>query len=163
MADESARRARPELTLERRYRARVEDVWDLWTTKEGFESWWGPQGFRAEVRVLEAREGGVLEYEMVADSHEMIAAMTRMGQPLSHGVRARFAQLRQHERLVLSSVIDFLPGVEPYTSEIAVDLRVEGDSVHMTVTLSPMHDAQFTEMQKDGFTSRLTKLDARLA
>ena len=73
---------------------------------------------------------------------------------------ARFTELRENERLVLTSVIDFLPGVAPYSSDIAVDLRVEGDSVHMLVTLSGMHDAKFTQMQKEGFTSQLTKLDA---
>ena len=37
------------VVIERSYRASIGDVWDLWTTKDGFESWWGPQGFRAEV------------------------------------------------------------------------------------------------------------------
>lgn len=68
------------IVLERTYRARVEDVWDLWTTKEGFESWWGPEGFRVEVHALEARAGGTLHYDMIADSSEMIAAMKQMGQ-----------------------------------------------------------------------------------
>jgi uncharacterized protein YndB with AHSA1/START domain len=35
--------------IERTYRASVEELWELWTTKEGFESWWGPDGFRVEV------------------------------------------------------------------------------------------------------------------
>ena len=161
MNDERATVERAGLTIERRYRARIQDVWQLWTTREGFESWWGPRGFRAEVRTTDARVGGSLEYEMIADSAEMIAAMTQAGQPLSHGVSARFTELRENERLVLTSVIDFLPGVAPYSSDIAVDLRVEGDAVLMVVTLSGMHDAQFTKMQKDGFTSQLTKLDAR--
>ena len=33
-------------TLERVYRADVQDVWDLWTTKDGIESWWGSGGSR---------------------------------------------------------------------------------------------------------------------
>jgi uncharacterized protein YndB with AHSA1/START domain len=40
---------RPKVVLERTYPARVEELWELWTTKTGFESWWGPQGFRVEV------------------------------------------------------------------------------------------------------------------
>jgi uncharacterized protein YndB with AHSA1/START domain len=32
----------PRLTLERTLRVSVEEIWALWTTKEGFESWWGP-------------------------------------------------------------------------------------------------------------------------
>ncbi len=33
--------------------------------------------------------------------------------------------------------------------------------VRMIVTLSPMHDANFTQMQREGFTSQLSKLDKR--
>jgi uncharacterized protein YndB with AHSA1/START domain len=44
--------------IERTYRVRIEDLWELWTTKAGFESWWGPEGFRVEVHALEARGGG---------------------------------------------------------------------------------------------------------
>ena len=28
------------ITLERTYEASLKDIWDLWTTKKGFESWW---------------------------------------------------------------------------------------------------------------------------
>jgi hypothetical protein len=31
----------------------------------------------------------------------------------------------------------------------------------MVVTLDQMHNAEFTKMQQDGFTSQLSKLDAR--
>ena len=30
---------RPKLTLERTFQAAIDDVWELWTTKEGIESW----------------------------------------------------------------------------------------------------------------------------
>ena len=41
------------ITIEREYKAAIKDVWDLWTTKKGFESWWGPDGFTAKVLKLE--------------------------------------------------------------------------------------------------------------
>jgi len=149
------------ITIERTYRARIEDVWELWTTKEGFESWWGPQGFRAEVQAIEARAGGTLQYEMIADAPEMIAAMKQMGQPTSHAVRTRFTEVKQHERLVLTNLIDFLPGVEPYENDVTVDFSTMGESVRMVVTLEQMHSAEFSKMQLEGFTSQLTKLDKR--
>jgi uncharacterized protein YndB with AHSA1/START domain len=154
---------RPKIVIERTYRASLDDVWSLWTTKEGFESWWGPQGFRADVHELEARVGGVLRYDMVADTPEMKAAMQKMGQPTSHGVTSRFAELVPRERLVLRSVIDFLPGVAPYESNVSVAFSATGDRVRMVVTLDGMHDEQFTKMQQEGFTSQLTKLDQRFA
>ena len=99
-----ASRSEAKVVIERTYRASIEDVWALWTTKEGFESWWGPQGFRADVQELDARVGGALRYEMIADSPEMIAAMKQMGQPTSHATRSRFTEVeaalaaRPHER-----------------------------------------------------------------
>lgn len=149
------------IVIERTYKASLQDVWDLWTTKDGFESWWGPQGFRADVHEIDARQGGVLRYDMVADSAEMIAAMKQMGRPASSGVSVKFAELKPRSRLVLRSVIDFLPGVEPYENDIAVDFSPVGDSVRMVVTLSPMHSEDFTKMSVQGFTSQLTKLDQR--
>jgi hypothetical protein len=37
-------------------RCTTPELWKLWTTKDGFESWWGPEGFRADVHTIEARE-----------------------------------------------------------------------------------------------------------
>ena len=152
---------RPPIVVERTYEARVEELWELWTTKDGFESWWGPQGFRVEVSVLEARVGGALVYEMIADTPEMIEAMRQMGHPPSHGTRGRFAELQPMKRLAITHVIDFLPGVTPYENTIVAEFLPSGSSVRMVVTLSPMHSDEFSGMQRDGFTSQLTKLDAR--
>lgn len=151
----------PKTVIERTYRASLEDVWDLWTSKEGFTSWWGPQGFRVEVHTLDAVVGGTLAYDMIADTPEMVAAMKQIGQPTSHATRSRYTELVPRERLVLTNVIDFLPGVPAYESNIAVDFLAKDGTVRMVVTLDGMHDAEFTKMQKEGFTSQLTKLDER--
>jgi uncharacterized protein YndB with AHSA1/START domain len=161
MSNETQRRTKATFVVERSYRAAIEDVWDLWTTKEGFESWWGPQGFRVEVHVIEARAGGELRYDMIADTPEMVAAMKQIGLPASHLTRSRFTELKRHERLVISSVIDFVPGVEPYDNLIAVDFSAVGGTVHMVVTLHGMHTDEFSRMQKEGFENQLTKLDTR--
>lgn len=148
--------------IERTYQAAPEDLWELWTTKEGFESWWGPQGFRADVHAIEGRLGGAFHYDMVADTPEMAAAMERMGQPTSTPCRGTFSEFQPHDRLVLSQVIDFLPGVEPYDSTIRVDFFPVGEGrVRMVITSSQMHDAQTTEMQRQGMTSQVSKLDQR--
>jgi uncharacterized protein YndB with AHSA1/START domain len=147
--------------VERTYKAHPRELWDLWTTKEGFESWWGPEQFRAKVYTIEAREGGRLHYDMMAATPEMIESMKQMGRPSSHETRGHFAEFRPYERLTLVHVIDFLPGVKPYDSTIVVDFIPNGEFVRMVVTLHPMHDAEFSNMQLQGFTSQLTKLDKR--
>lgn len=154
-------RNQAKVVVERTYRASLEDVWELWTTKEGFESWWGPRGFRADVHELDARVGGALHYDMVANSPEMIAEMKRTGAPLSHPTHSSFVEITPRTRLVLRNVIDFLPGVATYESDIAVDFHAEGERVRMVVTLDAMHNEEFTKMQEEGFTSQLTKLDDR--
>lgn len=150
-------------TVERTYRATAQEVWDLWTTREGFESWWGPQGFRADVHHLEAQVDGRLEYDMVADTPEMVEAMRQMGAPASHPTRARYTELVPQKRLVITSVIDFMPGVPVHDSVIEVEFFPTGEEVRMVVTLHPMFDEQMSGMQLEGFTSQLTKLDERFA
>jgi uncharacterized protein YndB with AHSA1/START domain len=149
------------VTIERTYRARREDWWELWTTKAGFESWWGPEGFRVEVRAIEARVGGALEYDMIADAETAIAAMKRMGQPVAHGTRGRFAEFEPNERLKLVHVIDFIPGLEPYEHTIEVDFFASGDQARMVVTVHPHRDPHWTRLALEGFRSQLTKLDGR--
>ncbi len=151
------------ILLERTYPAPVSELWALWTTKEGFESWWGPEQFRVEVSELEARENGVLAYAMIAATPEMVAAMRAAGQPPSHDVRARFAVFVPEKTLTLRSVIDFVPGVEAYDSDIEVLFTPLPHGTNMIVTLHGMHAPEFTEMQKQGFSSQLTKLDRRYA
>jgi len=163
MSPVSTPHAPTKTVIERTYRAALADVWNLWTTREGFESWWGPQGFRVDVAELDARAGGTLRYEMIAATPEMVRAMTEAGQPVTHGVRSTFADVRPMTHLVLRNVIDFVPGVPPYEADITVSLSQEGERVRMVVTLAPLHSPEFSAMQKEGFESQLTKLDERFA
>src|SRR5437879_13644300 len=112
---------RPKVVVERTYRARVDELWELWTTKDGFESWWGPEGFRVEVHTLEARVGGRLHYDMIAAAPEQIAAMRHMNRPISHEVHARFTEMRPLERLAITNTIDFLPKVKSYERKLSRD------------------------------------------
>jgi uncharacterized protein YndB with AHSA1/START domain len=153
--------ARQKVVVERTYRARVRELWDLWTTKDGFESWWGPEGFRVEIHRIEPRLGGTVHYSMIADAPEMIAAMKQMGRPVSHEARGTFTEFQPETRLALTHTIDFLPGVPSYESTMAVEFVPSGDRVRMVVTLDPMHDEEMTRMSTMGFTSQLSKLDKR--
>ena len=124
------------IVIERRYQAEIDDLWALWTTKDGFESWWGPEGFRADVHLIDARIEGALHYDMVADAPEAIAAMKEMGEPTSTTCKGRFSAFELHERLALSQVIDFLPGVNAYDSLIEVDfVPVSDGHVGLSVIL----------------------------
>ena len=150
-----------DVVIERTYRATVDEVWDLWTTKDGFESWWGPEGFRVEVHEIDARVGGALRYDMIADAPEAIAAMKQMNQPTVHKTHGRFSELVPRRRLVLTHVIDFFAGVAPFENVMTIELFPSGDRVRMVVTLGPMANAHLSKMQREGFTSQLKKLEKR--
>jgi uncharacterized protein YndB with AHSA1/START domain len=152
------------IKFDRRYEhATVEDLWRLWTTKEGFESWWGPKGFRVEVRKLDLREGGELIYDMIADAPEEIAAMKRMNMPLRHATRGAFASIEPLKHLEIVHHIDFIPGVKSYENRIGVEFSRAGAGAQMVITVEPHHTAEWTKMASMGMESQLTKVPAVLA
>jgi hypothetical protein len=110
----SAGAARRRITLERTYQAPVEDVWELWTTKEGIESWWGPDGFAVKVRKLDLRPGGELLYAMTAIAPAQVAFMKQAGMPLTTEAQITYAEILAPRRLAYTHRADFIPGVEPY-------------------------------------------------
>ena len=46
-----------QFTIDRTLKASIEKVWKMWTTKEGLEKWWGPEGFTSVVQHLDVRVG----------------------------------------------------------------------------------------------------------
>jgi uncharacterized protein YndB with AHSA1/START domain len=163
MNTKKASTSRSSTIIERIYRTRVEDLWELWTTKEGFESWWGSEGSPVEVRSIEAREGGTLYYDMIAVVPADIETRNQLGLPPSSSVRARFTEFRPYQRLILRHVVDFVPGVKSYESTIAVDFFQDGDTVRMVTTIEPMHNEEFTQTSIRVFHGQLERLERRFA
>jgi uncharacterized protein YndB with AHSA1/START domain len=163
MTYKTASTARPPIKFERSYRAPVEDLWDLWTTKEGFESWWGPEGFRVEVHKMDLRVGGELFYDMIAVGAAEIEYMKSAGMAVSHETRGTFVEIHPRSRLKILHIIDFIPGVQPYENNIVVEFVPEGASVRMVVTVDPHHDEEWTRLAAEGFESQLKKLPGALA
>jgi uncharacterized protein YndB with AHSA1/START domain len=151
------------IRLERRYEATVEDLWFLWTTKEGFEAWWGPEGFRVEVHKLDLRVGGELVYDMIAAAPEQIEFMKKANMPLSHGVRGTFVEIVPLQRLEISQLIDFIPGRRPYENRTRVEFFPAGNSVRMVINTEEHLDKEWTQRATAGWESQLTKLPAALA
>jgi uncharacterized protein YndB with AHSA1/START domain len=151
------------ITIERTFNAAIEDVWALWTTTDGIESWWGPEGFRVKVRTLELRPGGALHYDMIAVGPDQIAFMKKAGMPLSQLTRATYKEVKPHMRLAFDCVVDFVPGVEPYETATVVELAARGADTHLVLTIEAMHDERWTQMAVMGWESELGKLAQTLA
>lgn len=147
------------ITIERTYRASVDELWELWTTKEGIESWWGPEGFTTEVLQLDLRPGGELHYAMTATAPAQVEFMRRAGMPLTNHSRITYTEVITPTRLAYTHLADFIPGVEPYDVATVVEFRADGPDVRMVLTFDPMHDEQWTQRAVMGHESQLGKLE----
>lgn len=151
------------IVLERTYPGTVEEVWALWTTPAGVESWWGPEGFRVLVRSMDLRPGGELHYVMEAVAPETVAFMKRNGMPTAQEARLRYTAVEPPHRLAYLHAADFIPGVRPYDVETVVALQATPAGVRVVVELERMHDETWTQRAVAGWEMELGKLGRLLS
>jgi uncharacterized protein YndB with AHSA1/START domain len=152
-----------QITLERTFDAALSDVWELWTTKDGIVSWWGPEGFRVEVHAIDLRPGGELRYAMIAVAPEMVAFMKQQSGTDRNECTMTYVEIETMKRLVYKHSTDFIPDVTPYDVTHKVELFPSGDSVRMVLTFDAMHAPEWTQRAKAGWEQELTKLGRALA
>lgn len=150
--------ARRRITIERSFQTPVERVWELWTTKEGIESWWGPDGFAVLVRNLDVRPGGELLYDMTAIAADQIEFLRKAGMPLTTPSRVTYVEVVPMKRLAFTQIADFIPGVKPYEVAHSVEFETAAQGVRMVLTLDAMHDDYWTKMAVMGWESELDRL-----
>jgi uncharacterized protein YndB with AHSA1/START domain len=150
---------RRKVTIARTYEASLEDIWSLWTTKTGLESWWGPEGFTTEVRKIDLRPGGELLYAMTATAAPQVEFMKRAGMPLTTEARVTYTEVDAMQRLAYAHSVDFIPGVEAYDVATVVELHSDRGRVRMVVNLDAMHSDEWTQRAVGGWESQLSKLD----
>jgi uncharacterized protein YndB with AHSA1/START domain len=150
--------ARRKVVLEHTFNAAIEEVWELWTTKEGIESWWGPEGFAVKVRKLEVRPGGELAYAMTATAPEQIEFLKKAGMPITQEARVTYTDVVRPTRLAFRQMADFIPNVKPYELAMKIDFDTSPQGVRMVLTLDAMHDEQWTRLAVMGWESELGKL-----
>lgn len=164
MTPQTTAGAQATVRFERRYEnAELLDLWSLWTTKDGFESWWGPQGFRVEVHKLDPRTGGELVYDMIASAREQIEFMKKAGMPLAQTTRASFGAIAHLRHLEIVHLIDFVPGMKPYENRIRVEFSSEPNAARMVIMVEPHSTAEWTQRAAMGMESQLTKVPGVLA
>ena len=151
------------IVIERTYEASIEDVWELWTTKEGIESWWGPEGFSTKVHELDLRPGGVMRYAMTAVAPAQVAFMKQAGMPLTTEASFTSTEIVPGKSIAWSNKADFIPGVAPYDVGSRVEFFPKGKTVRMVVTLDPMHSDEWTQRSVMGWESQLGKLSLTIA
>jgi uncharacterized protein YndB with AHSA1/START domain len=155
------------ITLERIYPAPPEEIWRLWTTPDGIQSWWAPDGFSVEVEELELAPGGTLVYAMTATGPEQVEFMERAGMPLRTLSRKTFTTVDPPQRLGYRSLVDFVPGMPPYEFLTEIELSPEDGGTRVAMTMEPLHDEEWTQRLVAGRENELANLahllDARRA
>jgi uncharacterized protein YndB with AHSA1/START domain len=131
--------------LWRTYDAPAELIWELLTTAASLEEWWAPDGFETRVSELELRPGGQLRYTMTATAPQQVAFMRNAGNPISIELRKTFTEVAPPARLAYLSLIDFVPGHEPYEHLTTIDIQPAGDRTDVVLTVDPLHDETWTE------------------
>jgi|SRR6516165_7301334 len=144
--------------LERTFEAPAEMIWELWTTAAGLEEWQAPDGFETRVSNLELRPGGELRYTMTATAPEQIAFVRNLGLPLSNEFRRTFTELVPPTRLGYLSLIDFVPGHDPYEHLTTIEIEPAGDRTNVVMTLDPLHDETWTQDYRAHRADELDKL-----
>lgn len=151
------------IRFERVYDASIEDVWALWTTKEGLEEWFAPEGMSMEVSVLELRVGGAFDHVMTAVGAEQVAYLANLNRPSKAWVSGRFLEIERHRRLRIRFDIDFVPGVESYPYDMVVELHAEARQVRMVLTADRHPDPEMTRGAILGLTSQLQRFGLAIA
>lgn len=151
------------IRFERVYDAPIEDVWALWTTKEGLEEWFAPEGMSFEVTALQLRIGGAFDYVMTAVGAEQVAYLASLDMPQTARVSGRLVDMVRHRRLLIRFAMDFVTGVEPYPYDMLVDLHAEDGRVRMILTADRHPDPEMTRGAILGLTSQLQRFDLAIA
>lgn len=153
---------RRRITMERIFSASLEAVWQLWTTKEGVESWLGPDGFLVKVHEIDVRPGGTMRYSMIAAAAPQVEFMKKSGMSLTTEAKLRYVEVEPLVRLAYAHLADFIPGVAPYDVATRVEFFRSGESVRMALTFDAMHDDHWTRMAEQGWQSCLGKMSRSL-
>src|SRR5207253_3704875 len=69
-----------------------------------------------------------------------------------------FTEVLPAKRIAYRSLIDFVPGVDPYQELTVVDLTPSGDSARVIMTMEPLHDEVWTERLVKGRENELDNL-----
>ena len=155
--------AKKTFTVERTLKATPEKVWQMWTTREGLERWWGPEGFSVQVLHLDLRVGGRLELVMKTEVPEIVAHLKSAGQSPSNLLHCTYTLVEPNRLLAYETTVDFVPGVAPYKATTRVEIAAVSGGTRLAVTNDVMHDAMWTERARMGWEQELGKLARALA
>jgi uncharacterized protein YndB with AHSA1/START domain len=154
---------RGRIRLERVYKATVEQLWELWTSRQAIENWWGPHGFEVEVSDLDVRPGGGMSYSMTAVAPDQVDFLKKAGMPVSSRHRISITEVVPRRRIAYTELADFIPGTRPYEVTTEVEFTSTPDGARMVLTFDAMHDEHWSRLARMGREMQLEKIERLLA
>ena len=82
---------------------------------------------------------------MTATGPDQIAFMEQAGMPLSTTSHKEFTEVSEPTRLAYTSLIDFVPGLDPYEHLTVVTLTSTSEGTEVVMECEPLHDEVWTE------------------
>jgi uncharacterized protein YndB with AHSA1/START domain len=138
---------KPQLVMERTYKATPEQVWAAWTDRRALEQWFAPGPMGVRVRRLDLRVGGAYEIDMVGP--ETVTCHGTYTE-VAPGRRLAFTWTWKGQEADLDTLC---------TLELA---RVPGGT-RLTFTHSGFPGAEALARHQEGWEGCFAKLDAVLA
>ena len=143
------------VVLRYRFNASVEELFAAWTDPEMLAEWWGPEGFRSKVLVMELHPGGRFEIEMTAEDGEA-SRITGVYREISPPTRLVF-EITEH------CAKDLPPEVEPQIAPtpVTVEFISHGDQSEIVLTQDGLNPT-YSELVSWGWGGAIDKLKTRL-
>ncbi len=128
---------RPAVRIERTFDAPIQVLWQMWTTPEHFQRWYGPPGANVIVEKMDVRVGGqrVVGMEVVTPNGAMTMWFAGEHVEIVENQRLVYTEsMADRPGAVLAATGSSMPADHPTTTEITVELDVVDGRTRMVMT-----------------------------
>jgi uncharacterized protein YndB with AHSA1/START domain len=155
------------IQVERAVAAPIQRVWQVWTTRSGLESWWGPEQIVVQVRRLDVRPEGAMDFWLryapallTPDSPQRFAAA---GVPIGFHVRGRFTEVAEPSLLAFYQELDLGKTAKPFRFSTRVELTEAGDQTRIKVIADGALSPHWSTLGEASLKAQLARLELALA
>lgn len=150
------------LVVERSFRASRELVFEAFSSPTHLESWWGPTGWKTEVRTFAFEPGGTWHYKMtcVDKNQGDYYGMESWG-------KSTFVEIKPHRKIVYTDAFSDADGNINSDFPVMTITNEFLDIPHGTLLVSRSEFSDVESLEKvvetgavEGFASQLERLDA---
>ena len=114
------------VVIERTFTAPIEKVWEMWSTSEGFASWYGPQGATIPTATMDVTVGGKRHICMAMEGPQGAMEMWFAGE---------YLEIDEPNKLVYTEAMsDADGGLNSPATTVTVELTATDDGTHMVMT-----------------------------